>query len=667
MKERWPFPGKRRQTLLDFPCLPDQIGSKEHMMIILAWRRLEPACTWVDIMMRMMKSPSKQINHNTLNMRQNRCLEAFFVPFTWQRTGEWNDKHLGSNKRYPLLTDAARADNSTRGFTPGLIFPHLGEVNGNRVPIPKWWLDKQEKARRLTVPHAIAAGVEDHEEEDDDDDDDYDDDADSEGDEAPSHPGMKSQKQLQSELRRRRQAKVRENPARDTSRDCINPALLLSSNNRRNTWVTADNKRRGTASLSMVRKPAKVPSRTSSTGPGSPRKRRNSSSRHVVADARRQGADNADADDDDDELGYGTDELIPLDLDRSYSPMQQPFKSTLSRPIKTYMGEASDYGRGRGGRPMVDPWQPPTGQFIPGRQPVPSNGPEINLLGLSHHTNSRLEENPSNQVGWTGLSPYTSESHRTLFPPQANTRYAFYPDQGNRAFEAPWGIDAVERSRRVNHPPPTWHAPVSARQFERPTAALPFFPNYNSHPIRQVLSDEQSSAARCNNMAFIGPTSPQDRQGLMDFAPLQHVVNEAQHPHSSTANPEPKRQGRPYRHALPLPPLPHIRHHDDNDDPLARYQDEGPGAYYQRTGNTPQEWQNVVGQAPIVWSTLSLKDIAAASQQPVGSVQLHGAAAAAHGPAVSLGGSARPPDLAGDMIEDSNLLPDGFDYGDYRR
>ena len=36
-----------------------------------------------------------------------------------------------------LMTDAEIKANSTRGHTPGLIDPRLGEVPGNRVPLPK--------------------------------------------------------------------------------------------------------------------------------------------------------------------------------------------------------------------------------------------------------------------------------------------------------------------------------------------------------------------------------------------------------------------------------------------------------------------------------------------------------------------------------------------------
>ena len=43
--EKWPGPGKEPGKLLDYPHLPDRIGTNEYWWVFEAWRRLDPRIT----------------------------------------------------------------------------------------------------------------------------------------------------------------------------------------------------------------------------------------------------------------------------------------------------------------------------------------------------------------------------------------------------------------------------------------------------------------------------------------------------------------------------------------------------------------------------------------------------------------------------------------------
>ncbi|KAL8913695.1 MAG: hypothetical protein Q9171_001545 [Xanthocarpia ochracea] len=163
MLERWPAPGTKPRPLLDYPHLPDRIGTKEWWWVFEAWRRYDPRIQWNDIHMRQY-SPNRTRSHNTLQrlVSRNRP-DAMMV--TWPQQHKWlmdanarkatqkltvpspEDKTRGkpldksktkSKVRNSLsMTNAEIEANSTRGRTPGLIDPRLGEVPGNRVPWPK--------------------------------------------------------------------------------------------------------------------------------------------------------------------------------------------------------------------------------------------------------------------------------------------------------------------------------------------------------------------------------------------------------------------------------------------------------------------------------------------------------------------------------------------------
>ena len=51
---------------------------------------------------------------------------------------KWGDERPNQRRKFVLdsLTNAQKRANTTRGSTPGLINPALGEIPGNRVPLP---------------------------------------------------------------------------------------------------------------------------------------------------------------------------------------------------------------------------------------------------------------------------------------------------------------------------------------------------------------------------------------------------------------------------------------------------------------------------------------------------------------------------------------------------
>ncbi|KAG7005141.1 hypothetical protein G7Y79_00021g050080 [Physcia stellaris] len=134
--ERWPRPGKPRKALFDYPCLPDQIGTMEHPLMLLAWRRLEPSATWDDFLVRMEDGPSKPAKGNVLSMRISRMMDDFSIISTWHGTKDWSRPSKDQQRRLAKISLAAQGNNTTRGFTPGLVDPSRGEAGG-RVPLPK--------------------------------------------------------------------------------------------------------------------------------------------------------------------------------------------------------------------------------------------------------------------------------------------------------------------------------------------------------------------------------------------------------------------------------------------------------------------------------------------------------------------------------------------------
>lgn len=223
MYEKWPVEGKDPRPLLDFPHLPDQVGTNEWWWVFEAWRRLDPRITsvfhypegpintqltsskrWKDIHMRQY-GPNRKAHWNTIQklVSRNRS-PAMMVTWPQQRDGlkSSNEKRRvhdydsldpteapqddpqeqpeaqskgkgkakspetstaadaeGKKKRTiknvdwvtPLMTEAQKEANTTRGLTPGLIHKDLGDIPGNRVPWPGQ-LSRAGKHRPKTAP-----------------------------------------------------------------------------------------------------------------------------------------------------------------------------------------------------------------------------------------------------------------------------------------------------------------------------------------------------------------------------------------------------------------------------------------------------------------------------------------------------------------------------------
>ena len=86
--------------------------------------------------MRMENLPSKPFSGNTLSMRINRVLDDYSIVYTWHGTKDWVNPTKDQLRREGALSDEARRNNTTRGFTPGLIDLSRGE-QGGRIPLPE--------------------------------------------------------------------------------------------------------------------------------------------------------------------------------------------------------------------------------------------------------------------------------------------------------------------------------------------------------------------------------------------------------------------------------------------------------------------------------------------------------------------------------------------------
>ncbi|MCJ1269747.1 hypothetical protein MMC22_009640 [Lobaria immixta] len=133
MVEPFPHPSSAPRPLLDFPILPDTIGTAESAPYFETVRRWDPRIRWEDLTMRMPLSgrPPK----NTLQMRVSRFLRGNHSLIAWHDTIPRDKPNAVRDRVLRGLTDAQKAANTTRGSTPGLIDPSLG-VAGGVVPYP---------------------------------------------------------------------------------------------------------------------------------------------------------------------------------------------------------------------------------------------------------------------------------------------------------------------------------------------------------------------------------------------------------------------------------------------------------------------------------------------------------------------------------------------------
>ncbi|KAL8945792.1 MAG: hypothetical protein Q9222_007717 [Ikaeria aurantiellina] len=140
MYEQWPEEGKKTQVLLDFKHLPDQIGTNEYWWVFEAWRRLDPRIRWRDIWMRQ-KAGNRTLSStgNSIEMLVSRSRKHLAI-VAWEPQNPNLNRHRRQSKNQrnvqEKLTPWQIANNTTRGLTPGLRDPALGEAGG-RIPWPK--------------------------------------------------------------------------------------------------------------------------------------------------------------------------------------------------------------------------------------------------------------------------------------------------------------------------------------------------------------------------------------------------------------------------------------------------------------------------------------------------------------------------------------------------
>ncbi|MCJ1434595.1 hypothetical protein MMC27_003964 [Xylographa pallens] len=129
--ESWPPDPMNPRPLLDFPILPDQIGTKEHYIFFEIWRRLDPRVRLVDITMRM---NDQRITDNALNSALQRIRLSYTV-LSWHQMWRNIEQNKNRDKVLASLPICAIEANSSRGHTPGLIIPWMGE-DGGRIAQP---------------------------------------------------------------------------------------------------------------------------------------------------------------------------------------------------------------------------------------------------------------------------------------------------------------------------------------------------------------------------------------------------------------------------------------------------------------------------------------------------------------------------------------------------
>ena len=158
MWERWPTDTDNPKPLRYFPVLADidqvlhtikvsistskltltpQICTQEHPLIIEAWFRLDPRIAWEDITMRMQRHGRPK--QNSLNMHLCRTWRPQYTMLSWRFLG-----HLLMSRPcreiWDALSPAQKANNTTRGSTPGLINPAMG-LQSPAVPLPDMTAD----------------------------------------------------------------------------------------------------------------------------------------------------------------------------------------------------------------------------------------------------------------------------------------------------------------------------------------------------------------------------------------------------------------------------------------------------------------------------------------------------------------------------------------------
>ncbi|MCJ1398816.1 hypothetical protein MMC11_002017 [Xylographa trunciseda] len=130
-REAWPVDPSQPRMLLNFTILPDQIGTKESQVFFEIWRRWDPRIRWIDITMRMNRNRPTE---NALNSALQR-LRLSYSLLSWPQMWRNIEGNTLRDRVVAALPMCAIEANSSRGHTPGLVVPWMGE-DGGRVPRP---------------------------------------------------------------------------------------------------------------------------------------------------------------------------------------------------------------------------------------------------------------------------------------------------------------------------------------------------------------------------------------------------------------------------------------------------------------------------------------------------------------------------------------------------
>ncbi|KAL5360345.1 hypothetical protein BJX96DRAFT_175204 [Aspergillus floccosus] len=126
----YPIHGK---VLRNLPVLPDNIASTVEEFRVEAWMRMDRRVRLKDITDRM--HPNFRVKDNALQQRSVRFRQIFGL-LAWD-SGNKRSRELEKDLLQKMRDKGIDpASNSTRGITPGLINPALGEAGG-RIPLPK--------------------------------------------------------------------------------------------------------------------------------------------------------------------------------------------------------------------------------------------------------------------------------------------------------------------------------------------------------------------------------------------------------------------------------------------------------------------------------------------------------------------------------------------------
>ncbi|PGH08597.1 hypothetical protein GX51_01117 [Blastomyces parvus] len=150
-----PSPWGSGPDLRIFDILPDRISANVEEFRVEAWMRLDRRIQLHDITDRM--HPEFRIANNALQQRGVRFRQAFNI-LSW---GTGNRQTMVVAEQLEKKMEARGIDmslNSTRGLTPGLVNPALGEAGG-RIPVPEAYRqrfhafakEQEELLRQLTT------------------------------------------------------------------------------------------------------------------------------------------------------------------------------------------------------------------------------------------------------------------------------------------------------------------------------------------------------------------------------------------------------------------------------------------------------------------------------------------------------------------------------------